>query len=279
MAETIQRLRRLYRSTLQSGNDRPFRYSLFEERQLLNTLSYHWSRNALERRKADEETPGDVLTTVIDEQPGLPPYRVRALQLRPEFDAFVRFLADRQPRTVLELGTFQGGSLYAWARAIDSTERLVSVDQPVWNERTHTRRAELYPTFSERTNIDIVYGNSHAERTYEEVAGRFEEAVDFLFVDGDHTYDGVEEDFTTYRQLVDDDGIIAFHDIKRHARDRGEKRARLRAEDDLAEDHVTIGEAEWGVSAFWEDVRSEYDTQEFLTHPAQMGAGIGVIDL
>lgn len=279
MAGTTRRLRRLCRSTLRSGNGRPLRYSLFEEQRLLNTLAYQWSRSALERRKADEETLDDVLTTVLDEQPGWYPYRVRALQLRPELEAFVRFLTDRQPRTVLELGLFQGGTLYVWARAIDSTDRLVSVDQPVWNDRIHTRRAEFYPTFASSANIDVVYGDSHAERTYEEVADHFEEGVDFLFVDGDHTYDGVEEDFTTYRQLVADDGVIAFHDIKRHARNRGEKRARLRAVDDLAEAHVTVGEPEWGVSAFWEDVRSEYDTREFLTHPEQMGAGIGVIEL
>lgn len=275
----IRRLLSLCQSSLRSGNNRPLRFSLFEEQRLLNTLAYHWSWRALERRKVAEQTLDDVLTTVLDEQPGWPPYRVKALQLRPEFETFVRFLDKQQPLTVLELGLFLGGTLYVWARGIDSTDRLVSVDQPVWNECTHSRRAAVYPTFSETARIDILYGNSHKERTYEEVTDRFDGDVDFLFVDGDHTYNGVNEDFTMYRRLVDDDGIIAFHDIKRHARDRQEKQARLREVDDLAEEYVTIGEPEWGVSEFWEDVQSEYDTREFLTHPKQMGAGIGVIEL
>lgn len=279
MAEVLRRLRSLGRSPLQGGDSRPLRYTVFENQRLLNTLAYHWSRRAVERRTVAEQTIDDVLTTVLDDQPGWPPYRVRALQLRPEFEGFVRFLAERQPETVLELGLFLGGTLYVWARAIDSTDRIVSVDQPVWNERTHLRRAEFYPTFSETARIDILYGNSHAESTYQEAANRFDESVDFLFVDGDHTYNGVKEDFTMYRRLIDDDGIIAFHDIKRHARNREEKQARLREVDDLAEEYVTIGEPEWGVSEFWDEVRSEYDTREFLTHPKQMGAGIGVVEM
>lgn len=279
MAGVIRRLQYWCRAALDAGNGRPPVYSLFEEQRLLNTLAYHWSRRAVDRRKAVEKTVDDVLMTVLEEHPGWPPYRVRALQLGPEFEAFVQFLAERQPQTVLELGLFLGGTLYVWTRGIDSTERLVSVDQPVWNESTHSRRAEFYPTFSDTASIDILYGDSHAECTYQEVAESFDESVDFLFVDGDHTYDGVKEDFTMYRRLVDDDGIIAFHDIKRHAETQAEKQARLREVDSLAEHHVTIGEPEWGVSEFWNEVRMEYETREFLTHPEQMGAGIGVIDL
>jgi len=36
---------------------------------------------------------------------------------------------------------------------------------------------------------------------------------DFLFIDGDHTYEGVEGDFEMYSPLVRRGGIIAFHDI------------------------------------------------------------------
>jgi predicted O-methyltransferase YrrM len=37
--------------------------------------------------------------------------------------------------------------------------------------------------------------------------------LDFLFIDGDHTYEGVKGDFKMYFPLVRKDGIIAFHDI------------------------------------------------------------------
>ena len=36
---------------------------------------------------------------------------------------------------------------------------------------------------------------------------------DFLFIDGDHTVEGVTKDFLLYRPLVRKGGVIAFHDI------------------------------------------------------------------
>lgn len=279
MRGSSRRLRDSLRAALGRGTDRPLRHTLFENQRLLNTLAYHQSRRAIERRKAAEQGLDDVLTTVLDVRPGWPPYRLTALQLRPEFDEFVRFLADRRPQTVLEIGLFLGGTLYVWARALDASDRLVSVDQPVWNDLTHARRSRLYSTFSASSQIDVVYGNSHADGAYTAIAERFDDPVDFLFVDGDHTYEGVKQDFETYRRLVGDDGLVAFHDIKRHAADRDEKRTRLRQVDDLEEPYVAVGDPAWGVSEFWKEVRSDYQTREFLTHPEQMGAGIGVIEL
>ena len=37
--------------------------------------------------------------------------------------------------------------------------------------------------------------------------------IDFLFIDGDHSYKGVTTDFRLYSPLVKDYGNIAFHDI------------------------------------------------------------------
>jgi predicted O-methyltransferase YrrM len=37
--------------------------------------------------------------------------------------------------------------------------------------------------------------------------------VDFLFIDADHSYEGVKKDFEMYSPLVRKGGIIAFHDI------------------------------------------------------------------
>jgi len=42
------------------------------------------------------------------------------------------------------------------------------------------------------------------------------EPLDFLFIDGDHTYEGVKRDFEMYSPLVRNGGIIAFHDIVKH---------------------------------------------------------------
>ena len=38
--------------------------------------------------------------------------------------------------------------------------------------------------------------------------------LDFLFIDGDHTYEGVKKDYEDYKKYVKDGGWIGFHDIK-----------------------------------------------------------------
>ena len=42
------------------------------------------------------------------------------------------------------------------------------------------------------------------------LAGR---PLDVLFIDGDHSYDGVASDFAAYGPLVRQGGLIGFHDI------------------------------------------------------------------
>ena len=45
------------------------------------------------------------------------------------------------------------------------------------------------------------------------LAGR---SIDFLLIDGDHSYEGVKRDWELYEPLVTPGGLIAFHDILRH---------------------------------------------------------------
>ena len=38
--------------------------------------------------------------------------------------------------------------------------------------------------------------------------------IDFIFVDGDHSFDGVKKDFELYSQRLSINGLIAFHDAR-----------------------------------------------------------------
>jgi len=40
-----------------------------------------------------------------------------------------------------------------------------------------------------------------------------DEFFDFIFIDGDHSYEGVKRDFDLYKKLLSPRGYIAFHDI------------------------------------------------------------------
>lgn len=65
--------------------------------------------------------------------------------------------------------------------------------------------------------------------------------VDFVFIDGDHTYEGVKSDFVQYGPLVRPGGLIAFHDILPRP------------------DFPDIQ-----VDQFWKEVRDKYDSTEFI---------------
>jgi len=76
--------------------------------------------------------------------------------------------------------------------------------------------------------------------------------IDFLFIDGDHTYEGVRQDYEMYSPLVQKGGYIAFHDINDTERHR--------------QRNVHVAE-------FWNELEGE--KIEFNVHSDW--AGIGVI--
>lgn len=235
MIDTLREAtKRLWPTRSRSG-EVTIRQKLFQQQSLLNALAYRRTKRAIQRRKSVERTSSDVLDTVLTDEPGWDPYRVTALQHRDELEEFLTYLRTNEPETALEIGTFQGGTLWVWVRALGSMQRVTCIDKPVWNEIVHRRRRELFPTFSEDVQIDLILGDSHTESTYEETARATSDNVDLLFIDGDHSYEGVSQDFEMYRRLVGNDGIVAFHDIKRHATDHREKATRLRRTEDLRE--------------------------------------------
>ena len=60
--------------------------------------------------------------------------------------------------------------------------------------------------------LDLIRDDSHDRRTFDQVKARLGgQMLDFVFIDGDHTYDGVRRDFELYEPLVRPGGIIAFH--------------------------------------------------------------------
>jgi len=82
------------------------------------------------------------------------------------------------------------------------------------------------------------------------------EELDFLFIDGDHTYEGVRRDFEMYSPLVRGGGAVAFHDI-------------------VPGPPENVG----GVPKFWSEVRNRFKHLEIVKDWSQGGYGIGVLFL
>jgi predicted O-methyltransferase YrrM len=185
---------------------------------------------------------------------------VPLVQVRSEIVQLLELLKDERPRVVLEIGTAGGGTLFLFAQFAAPDAILISIDlaDRLFGGGYHVSRKVLYRGFARGAQaIELVRASSHDPRTREAVErilrGR---AVDFLFIDGDHSYDGVRQDYLVYRELVRPGGLIAFHDI---------------APDPIRPESVG------GVPDFWRELEDEGGTWTYVDPAGEGGFGIGLL--
>ena len=63
-------------------------------------------------------------------------------------------------------------------------------------------RSKFYPRLIKATSIDAYY----------DFFIRQDIKIDFLWIDGDHSYEGVKSDFDLYSQILSENGVIIIHD-------------------------------------------------------------------
>lgn len=142
---------------------------------------------------------------------------IRPMQSQFEIGALYQAVLERKPKVVVEIGTCHGGTLYLWCQAADAEATIISIDLPEgeFGGGYPACRAQFYRSFATGSQqIHLLRADSHSPDTSGEVqkllAGG---TIDFLFIDGDHTYAGVKQDFELYSRLLSKDGLIALHDI------------------------------------------------------------------
>lgn len=223
-------------------------------RTVFDTLAWRMSRPVLHRYFG--ATDADSIVRATSEYSGRGFYEhIKAMQDDREFTALVRRIIDAQPRVIVEIGTRSGGTLFAWVRASRAAELVISIDLPDgrFGGGYDRRRGKLYREFAAdrpHTKMVMLRADSHAPETLraarEALGGR---PIDFLFIDGDHTYAGVKNDFEQYGALVAPGGMIAFHDIRTTGRERE-------------------------VSALWQELKTHHDCEEIAFKPDHLGIGI-----
>jgi predicted O-methyltransferase YrrM len=216
------------------------------------------------RTRADQAvTVDDLLELTFEYKPyGI---TLNPLQSRWEFRKLLEEVAQVRPKAMLEIGTAKGGSLLSFTRLCARDAHIVSVDLPggAFGGGYPLWKVPLYKAFARPgQRLDLVRGDSHSASTFAHVeqllAGR---KLDFLFIDGDHCYEGVRADFETYKPLVRPGGIIAFHDVVAPRPDRP----------------LSKGTQPGDVYRFWAELEAEHPGQTFVD-PADYGYwGIGLI--
>jgi precorrin-6B methylase 2 len=115
-----------------------------------------------------------------------------------EFAALLDALAIEGVTSILEVGVFQGGTLARFSAAFPDIH-VVGIDpRPmIAAEDVHRLR--------------VVHGSSHDPKVRQRARLLNDgEPFDFVFIDGDHSYDGVREDWNWSRF---EGRMVAFHDI------------------------------------------------------------------
>lgn len=228
----------------------------FTSRRFLRAVAY--TVEALRARACFENAPVEVEAAYdFVEAFSYRTVRLTPSQIRDEILGLLSRLSQQPPGVVLELGTFRGGTLFLFTRVATPDATIVTVDTkggPFGGGYYRGHVPLLKSLGRENQKIHLIRGDSHSQTTYERVAALVGE-VDFLFIDGDHTYEGVRSDFEMYGSLVRPGGLIAFHDIV-----DGPLNA--------------VG----GVPRFWRELTALHtETEEFVADPRQGGYGIGLI--
>lgn len=147
---------------------------------------------------------------------GVPASPVPAYQNLTEFGGLWEQVAAGPHVRVLEIGSLFGGTLWYWSH-LPEIGTLVSVDVPSdWPQvadGVRDARASWAGWMADRVEFIDVAADSHDPATVTRVQEAIgAEPVDFLFIDGDHSYEGVRADWLAWSPLVRSGGLVAFHD-------------------------------------------------------------------
>lgn len=191
---------------------------------------------------------------------GKGPYRsLKLKQNMAELLGLVKILDVRKLENVCEIGTFKGGTLFIWCQLAADNARIFSIDLPggPFGGGYEERTIPFFQSFRKPGQVlECIRGDSHSPATHKRLAGMIgERQIDFLFIDGDHSYNGVKKDFEDYSPFVGPGGIIAFHDIVKRER-----------------------EPDIQVWRFWSEIKQRYPHDEFIEPGlSRRRIGIGVI--
>lgn len=159
-----------------------------------------------------------MISSVIDKA-----YELYMPQERGEIEKLAKFVNELNPKVVVEIGTKNGGTFMIWNEV--TSAKTISIDLVegihggVSKGKTDSRNAKFKSMYGDRCTF--ISGNSHDQKTYDILLETLNgEKIDFLFIDGDHTYEGVKRDYEMYSPLVNSGGYIAFHDINDTERHR-----------------------------------------------------------
>lgn len=112
-------------------------------------------------------------------------------------------------KLIVEIGVAEGGSAWEAASVMPADGQLVLID-PYMHEKSRIGAARS-------TARRLVAGAARGEVRWvrlmsHDAAAAWSTPIDFLFIDGDHTYEGVRRDWDMWTPHLAPEGRVALHD-------------------------------------------------------------------
>jgi len=146
----------------------------------------------------------------------------------------------------LEIGIGNGGSWMTFSylmrkfldvsHSVDNLSYYQAIGQKI-------EEIEFIKDFLSNEIIDVNFFNMNSSEYLLQCNSKY----DVIFIDGDHSYEGVKSDYINSLPLLNEKGIMIFHDI------------------------ASIGAP--GVVKFWNEIKGLYNVHEFV-HGNTCGMGI-----
>ena len=147
-----------------------------------------------------------------------------------------------QPKTLVELGTHNGISLasfLSFIKYLDLDCTCFGIDN--WDGDKHTGdfNENVYLATKLFFEQNFKYRSKLIKKNFDEALDDFDDGtIDFLHIDGYHTYDAAKKDFTNWLPKMNKNSVILIHDIHEYKED-------------------------FGVHFLWKEIKNEYRTLEF----------------
>lgn len=119
-----------------------------------------------------------------------------------------------RPKTIVEIGSARGLSTCAMSLACrqNGSGKVFAIDPHDRNSWAEGEGSSLDFLNARLRDYELTDWCNILQSYSTRAAEGWSQQIDLLFIDGDHTYEGVSQDFELFRHYLTDRSIVIFHD-------------------------------------------------------------------
>lgn len=131
-------------------------------------------------------------------------------QVPEEYVEYLWFLKNNKFKNYLNVGIGKGGSFLVETFIQENLESSTAVDNSsYWQQDQKESIIEKIEWLKNNTTTAVEFHDADSNEWLINCNKKF----DIIFIDGDHSYEGVKADYINSLPLLEDNGYMVFHDI------------------------------------------------------------------